>query len=289
MIKKSWPVLFIILVVLLVVAIGFAGVIGYFYWQLSEENLKLIEVKKNLEKQLTSLQNDLSATTLALQEEQARNTDFADQLDNLAGTVGTLDKLSKTDKELLQKYSKIYFLNEHYVPTNLATISPQFLYNSKQSAQIHTNVWPKLENLLQSALSSGITLQINSAYRSFGTQAAIKSGYKVTYGAGTANAFSADQGYSEHQLGTTVDFGTPSIKGDFSKFGTTKEFDWLVNNAYKYGFTMSYPKNNNYYIYEPWHWRYVGVALATKLHDENKYFYNLPQRTIDQYLVNIFD
>jgi zinc D-Ala-D-Ala carboxypeptidase len=90
-------------------------------------------------------------------------------------------------------------------------------------------------------------------------------------------------------LGTTIDFGTPSIKGDFSKFGGTKEFEWLVNNAHKFGFILSYPKDNEYYIYEPWHWRYVGVALATRLHDEEKYFYGFSQRIIDSYLVNIFD
>ncbi|MEK7495870.1 MAG: D-alanyl-D-alanine carboxypeptidase family protein, partial [Patescibacteria group bacterium] len=64
---------------------------------------------------------------------------------------------------------------------------------------------------------------------------------------------------------------------------------WLTENAYKYGFILSYPKQNTYYRFEPWHWRFVGVALATKLHDGNKYFYDLSQREIDQYLVSIFD
>jgi len=56
------------------------------------------------------------------------------------------------------------------------------------------------------------------------------------------------------------------------KFNKTKAYQWLLNNAYKYGFILSYPENNEYYIYEPWHWRFVGIKLATKLHNENKFF-----------------
>ena len=117
----------------------------------------------------------------------------------------------------------------------------------------------------------------------------MKSTYKFTYGSGTANAFSADQGYSEHQLGTTVDFTTEAIGGAFAGFDKTSAYTWLNENAYRYGFVLSYPKNNTYYVFEPWHWRFVGVALATRLHSENRNFYDLDQREIDQYLISLFD
>jgi len=110
----------------------------------------------------------------------------------------------------------------------------------------------------------------------------------VTYGSG-ANQFSADQGYSEHQLGTSVDFTIPANGAMFSKFESDPAYSWLVENAHKYGFTLSYPKGNAYYKFEPWHWRFVGVALATHLHNENKYFYDLVQREIDVYLIKLFD
>jgi D-alanyl-D-alanine carboxypeptidase len=87
----------------------------------------------------------------------------------------------------------------------------------------------------------------------------LKSQYRVTYGAGTANSFSADQGYSEHQLGTTVDFTTPKVGGTLTGFDKTDSYKWLQNNAYKYGFILSYPSSNGYYIFEPWHWRFVGL------------------------------
>ncbi len=273
----------------LFIAVIAIGVGGYFFWQLDLKNKELLESKKDLENKLAISQNNLATTTNALQEERTRNDAFANQLSGLATTVGTLDKLSKTDRELLKKYSKIYFLSENYIPSNLATITPQYLFDPEKSLLIHASVLPKLESLIRSASSVGITLQINSAYRSFGTQEALKYNYSVTYGAGTANKFSADQGYSEHQLGTTIDFGTPSIKGDLSKFGKTDAYNWLTNNAYRFGFVLSYPEDNDYYQYEPWHWRYVGVALATKLHFDKLHFYDFPQRLIDQFLVNIFD
>jgi D-alanyl-D-alanine carboxypeptidase len=111
----------------------------------------------------------------------------------------------------------------------------------------------------------------------------------VTYGSG-ANQFSADQGYSEHQLGTTVDLTTEGVKIPLTtNFEDTPSYKWLSENAYRYGFTLSYPKNNLYYEYEPWHWRFVGVELATKLYNEKIYFSDMEQRIIDTFLVNIFD
>lgn len=111
----------------------------------------------------------------------------------------------------------------------------------------------------------------------------------MIYGTG-ANAFSADQGYSEHQLGTAVDLTVANQDPVLDiKFDSTAAFAWLTNNAYRFGFILSYPKNNSYYQYEPWHWRFIGIALATRLHSENKYFYDLDQRDINTYLPSIFD
>ena len=108
------------------------------------------------------------------------------------------------------------------------------------------------------------------------------------YGSG-ANSFSADQGYSEHQLGTTIDFTTEEIGASSSVFGKTTAYQWLLENAYKYGFILSYPEANKYYQFEPWHWRFVGRGLAEKLHQEGKNFYDLDQREIDEYLISFFD
>ena len=76
---------------------------------------------------------------------------------------------------------------------------------------------------------------------------------------------------------------------EISGFDKTPEYKWLKENAYKYGFIISYPAGNNYYKYEPWHWRFVGKDLASDLQKEVKFFYDLDQREIDEYLISLFD
>ena len=244
---------------------------------------------KNLQDQITGIvaQNNLLNNTVQTQINQT--SALAGQVSQVTDTAIALDKLSKVDPQLLQKYSKVYFLNENYTPTTLASVAPKFSYDKSTSYQILEGVAPHLDKLLNDASNNKIDLRVISAYRSFGTQAALKSSYQVTYGAGTANSFSADQGYSEHQLGTTVDFTTVATKDNFDIFDGTPAYKWLTDNAYTYGFVLSYPKNNTYYTYEPWHWRYVGVDLATRLHRTGKGFYDMDQRTINNYLSLFFD
>ncbi len=213
---------------------------------------------------------------------------FEGQIGDIASTVGTLDKLAHTDEELLKKYSKVYFLNENYNPSQLADIETEYRGPGSANYMIHAEVWPHLRELLEDAHEDGIALLVQSAYRSFSSQSALKSSYKVTYGSG-ANAFSADQGYSEHQLGTALDFTTKALGANFNPFATDPAYKWLLSNAHKYGFVLSYPEKNKFYVFEPWHWRYVGVDLARDLHSEGKYFYDLDQREIDAYLVKLFD
>lgn len=254
-----------------------------------------------LSQQTQTLQGTLASTTallLATLEEtqaslssslQEQKENLENQLQDVSGTVDTLEKLSKTDPELLQKYSKVYFLNEHYVPERLVEIPDEYEYTEAEHNLIHALVWPNLKRMMSRAKSDGVELFVSSAYRSFTEQDMLKGQYAVTYGAGTANQFSADQGYSEHQLGTTVDFITTGTGGALEGFDTTPAYQWLLKNAYKYGFVLSYPQNNAYYTFEPWHWRYVGEDLADDLHDEDRNFYDLDQREIDKYLVSIFD
>lgn len=213
---------------------------------------------------------------------------FEGEISKISSTVGVLDKLAHTDEELLMKYSKVYFLNENYVPARLSDIDAEYRAPSATNYMIHTDVLPHLKTLMAAAHDAGLNLLVASAFRSFDTQSTLKSAYSVTYGSG-ANAFSADQGYSEHQLGTAVDFTTVKLGANFSPFATEPAYKWLLDNAYKYGFIISYPEGNSYYKYEPWHWRFVGVELASKLHEDDKHFYDLDQREIDKYLVNLFD
>ena len=249
------------------------------------------EISKNteeLENQLLNLEEKNKILSDTLDAEQKKNIEFEGAIGQIQDKVGTLDKLANTDKELLQKYSKVYFLNEHYLPDSLISIPPEWLLNAKIDKKIHSKVFAGLINMLNEAKNNGVDIRVVSAYRSFEDQVSLKGSYSVVYGSG-ANKFSADQGYSEHQLGTTLDFTTEKLAANFTDFDETKGYEWLTKNAYRYGFVLSYPKGNKYYQYEPWHWRFVGKGLATYLHEEGKYFYDLDQRVIDKYLVNIFD
>ncbi len=265
------------------------GYLEYNYYSLKNKNSELELSLENTQKELEQAKNENSNLSTSLSDEQSRNNAFEKQIGDISSTVGVLEKIKNTDKELLQKYSKVYFLNENYIPSKLTYIDTKYLYNKTKKLQIHDRVWPHLEDMLIDASKEDINIKIISAYRSFGEQSTLKNTYKIIYGSG-ANAFSADQGYSEHQLGTTVDLDRESTTGNLvTTFGTTKTFKWLTDNAYKYGFILSYPKENKYYEYEPWHWRFVGVELAKRLHDDGKYFYEMDQREIFKYLADFFD
>lgn len=276
------------------------GILGYKYYQLHKNYIitktELASTTATLTTQMQTLEKLLSETEHkntglqdALQHEQIRNNAYEEQIQNISSTVGHLYKLSQTDRELLQKYSNVYFLNENYVPSTLSDIDPSLLQRKDKVEKIHTTIKPYLEALMRDAQANNIPLSILSAYRSFDTQTTLKTSYKIQYGTTAANRFSADQGYSEHQLGSTVDFTTPLNGETLSKFEGTSAYTWLLENAYRYGFVLSYPKGNTFFQFEPWHWRFVGVELATRLHNENKYFYDLDQRDINTYLGKIFE
>jgi LAS superfamily LD-carboxypeptidase LdcB len=260
-----------------------------FSHELASSTASLSDKDKLLENNIEKTHNLTLEIARVLSESNQTVQGLQFAIGETSTTVETLDKLSKTDPELLQKYSKIYFLNEHYTPVRLLEIEKNYLYTEDTPEQIHALVSPYLHNLLKNAQTSGVSLFVKSAFRSFDEQENIKSSYRVTYGAGTANQFSAEQGYSEHQLGTTADFITTGLNGQLDGFENTVAYQWMRNNAHIYGFTLSYPENNAFYIFEPWHWRYVGVKLATFLHDQNKHFYDLDQREIDEYLIDVFE
>jgi len=287
--------LFSVLAILLTIS---CAAIGYFFYQnylLKKENYFLktdfastTENLKAIFEELTKTRNERNDFEQKYNDEKRRLDFLASQISGIQGTVGFLEKLSKTDSELLQKYSKVYFLNDNYMPETLVKISPEYTYSPEKDYFFYSKTWFFLQDLLSAAVSANVDIKIISAYRSFDTQSEIKSTYKMIYGSG-ANKFSSDQGYSEHQLGTTLDFTTSKIGATYSGFEKTATYQWLLDNAYRYGFVLSYPENNKYYQFEPWHWRFVSRGLAEKLHQEGKNFYDLDQRAIDQYLVFFFD
>lgn len=278
------------LLVLIVLALFLTGFAAYEYFHLRDELKSLALENESLVIQLNKL-ND-TQTDLLKENRHQREViiSLGGQIEYFTTTVSTLEKLTQTDPELLKKYSKVYFLSENYVPTELTPIDSIFVAEVNGGNLLFLRkAWPFLEKLIVAARSNNIELQVASAYRSFGTQSSLKAEYKVIYGATTANQFSADQGYSEHQMGTTVDFTTPQVGEVSLAFKDDPAYEWLLKNAYQFGFVLSYPDGNAYYKFEPWHWRFVGVELASEIYSSGKYFYDLDQREIDSYLVKLFD
>ena len=287
------------LLVILLIIIGFNV-----YQELNTEKQKEYQTKKisNLNNEVSQLKQKTDDIETVLLSNQEENTTLADALteareqseklerkfERVNDNVDDLEKIANTDPELLQKYSKVFFLNEHYAPSDLDTIPSKYTYDKNRKYEIHDDVSDFLIDLLEEAEDDNIDLKVISAFRSFGEQAQLKGAYTVSYGSG-ANKFSADQGYSEHQLGTTIDFTTESVGATFSGFAQSEAYDWLLKNAHKFGFTLSYPENNQYYQFEPWHWRFVGKDLADDLRDDGIHFYDLSQRDIDKYILNLFD
>ncbi|MCK5588685.1 MAG: D-alanyl-D-alanine carboxypeptidase family protein [Candidatus Pacebacteria bacterium] len=222
-----------------------------------------------------------------LEEEQNLYNELEEKIEKIAKSVGILEKIKKVDKELLAKYSKVYFLNEHYTPKNLEDIEEKFLFNTGKKLQIRKEINEFLEEMFEDAKDDNIILKIISAYRSYEYQGQIKDNGSIIHGQDYADKYIADQGLSEHQLGTTIDIVSKS--GKMTGFDDTEEYQWLLDNAHKYGFILSYPEKNYYYNFEPWHWRFVGKKLADDLYDDKKYFYDLSQRNINKYTQYFFD
>jgi zinc D-Ala-D-Ala carboxypeptidase len=159
-----------------------------------------------------------------------------------------------------------YKLPSSYAPRDLRLTS---LAGLNGGNKVRALVIRDLKAMARAARAAGARLAVQSAYRSYSTQAATFTYWISVLGYG-ALATSARAGHSEHQLGTAVDFRSwsGSAPWNYKDWGTSKAGKWLKNNAWKYGFVMSYPKGKagvTCYDYEPWHVRYVGRPVAAKV------------------------
>jgi D-alanyl-D-alanine carboxypeptidase len=116
------------------------------------------------------------------------------------------------------------------------------------------------------------TLIVQSGYRSYESQRTIHNAKVRALGKVRGENLAARPGFSEHQTGLAVDFAAKGVSTLQISFAKTKAGKWLAGNAYRFGFVLRYPSGKTPvtgYSYEPWHFRYVGVDLATAMHDQN--------------------
>ena len=178
--------------------------------------------------------------------------------------VKTAD-LTKGMFTLVNKYN---YLESNFVPNDLETISYTYAVNNTKLNKI------ALENFIkmyEDASKENINFKITTAYRDYNFQSILYNNYVNSDGKDLADTYSARPGYSEHQLGYSFDLTNESY-ADFGEFEYTDEYKWLQENAYKYGFILRYPKDKEYitgYVFESWHYRYVGTDIATYIHKNN--------------------
>ena len=165
---------------------------------------------------------------------------------------------------LLQVVSKDAGLAASYVPSDLVAMPSAMTAMGGQL--LRREAADAAAAVISDAARLGFDIRVRSAYRSYDEQAATYQYWVNILGEAEAQRQSARPGHSEHELGTTADFTSSSVGYELSSaFGDTDEGRWLRDNAYRYGFVLSYPPGNEEitgYIYEPWHFRYIGVEMA---------------------------
>jgi D-alanyl-D-alanine carboxypeptidase len=127
-----------------------------------------------------------------------------------------------------------------------------------------------LSRMIVGARAAGYVLTPASGYRSYSTQVSVYNNEVKVYGKAVADSESARPGYSEHQTGWAMDLSSGGCN-IADCFGDTPGGKWATANAYKYGFLLRYPAdkvNVTGYRHETWHFRYIGTALATELHNQ---------------------
>lgn len=184
------------------------------------------------------------------------------------------------DNGLLTIVTLTYGLSRDYEPAGLVELSGYLPNNVTLGypTQLRRLAVGPLVEMITDMQAAGLQPVVISGYRSFSAQAIAREKW-LEKEPERANILSAPPGFSEHQLGTVVDFGSPELAEIVGQediefhtyFYKTSEGIWLLENAHKYGFTLSYPFEAfevTGFFYEPWHFRYVGVEMATHLHEQ---------------------
>ena len=170
----------------------------------------------------------------------------------------------KDPNSLTTLVNKHRYISKDYVPTDLVEMSDEYANNAYGVKEIRKETYEQFKKMVDDARKEGITFLAESGYRDYDYQETLYRDYVNEYGESKANEFAARAGFSEHQLGTTLDLSNiwTLEEGD-------KEYKWIDENGHKYGFIFRYKskfEDITGYKAEGWHIRYVGVDAATTIH-----------------------
>ena len=163
--------------------------------------------------------------------------------------------------------NKFYQLSSSFEPTDLVSVKDGYYVQDGKSYLLSQRALTAFIEMSDAAKKDGVSIKIISAYRTYTYQENLYNKYTANNGKAAADRFSARPGHSEHETGLAID-----INDVAQAFENTEAFQWLSENSYKYGYILRYPKgkeDTTGYMYEPWHYRYLGADLATKVHNSN--------------------
>lgn len=255
-----------------------------------KETQKLIEVlpKEKLEYLLTTEYNEIYYNVIIQKYYLEKNfdkyveyktyhedTSYEDVIAivNVHANVGWYNETYETDltNEYLILVNKFYYLPSNYERTDLENISLQYAYHDNSASKIVNEAYYKMRQDIENEL--GVHLMVNSSYRPYEDQEEIYDSFKkvsLKY----ADSYAARPGHSEHQTGLAIDLTSlehPYVNDTEESFDKSKEYEWLKNNCHKYGFILRYPEGKDHitgYNTESWHFRYVGIDIATQIYNE---------------------
>lgn len=187
-----------------------------------------------------------------------------------------LDGILSSDRDLFLLVDKNHSLPREYEPKDLVSLDTYGIRTSRPSLLLRKAAAQSLAQMAEAARKDGIELLVSSAYRSFQYQSTVYRRVVQELGQELADRESAKPGFSQHQLGTAVDFG--SISDAFT--GSPME-RWLRRRAWEFGFSLSYPEGKEAetgYRHESWHYRFLGRE-ATQL--EKEFFFGSQQRMLE--------
>jgi zinc D-Ala-D-Ala carboxypeptidase len=161
---------------------------------------------------------------------------------------------------------RTYALPAGYVPPDLVPAERAGLEGTSADKLVRSIVVDDLAAMRAAWEAAGLTITLESAYRSFADQAATFNSWVARLGYAGGLLRTARPGHSEHQLGTAIDVVSPGWSGRFGDWAVeAAEGAWMAEHAWEYGFVMSFPAGatgDTCLGYEPWHYRWVGRDLA---------------------------
>lgn len=178
-----------------------------------------------------------------------------------------------------------YALPASYAPDDLVPASSAGLTGGSGTKLVRSVVVEDLAAMAAAWREAGLSMIVESAYRSYANQAATFDAWESRLGYAGALVRSARPGHSEHQLGTAIDVTSPGWGGRFGDWAIdSAEGAWMAENAWRYGFVMSYPAGSEAqtcFSYEPWHYRWIGREAAAEHRSSGLHLRQFLERHVD--------